>query len=385
MIPRRIESLVQGYLGEFTPEKRRAIVVLGPRQVGKTTLMQKLFNPTRPDVKWINGEIGADRELLSILNPENLKHGLGGATTIVIDEAQRIESIGLVVKMLVDKYPEIQILVTGSSALELAHGLYESMTGRAWNLSIYPLSFEEMVAHTGFLEEKKFLPIRMQYGYYPQVVTGPGMEQKVLANLCEGSLYKDILAYQQIRKPALVEKLLRALALQVGNEVTYPEVGQLINSDPETVERYIDLLEKAFVIFRLHSLSRNMRNEIKRSRKIYFYDLGIRNSLIQNFIPISLRADTGGLWENFCIVERMKTLAYHEKYVNPYFWRTHTQKEIDYIEEYDGRLHAYEFKWNPKAKTKNPKPFLDAYPDSAFKVITPENFHEFVMIEDGKK
>ncbi len=385
MIPRRIESLIQLYLGYFTPDKRRALVILGPRKVGKTTLMEKLFPPTRTDVKWFNGEVPADREQLAILNPENLKHALGAGTTIVIDEAQRIESIGLVVKMLVDNYPEIQILVTGSSALELASGLYESMTGRAWNFSMFPLSFEEMVAHSGFMEEKSFLPIRMLYGYYPQVVTSPGLEHGILGNLSDGSLYKDILAYQQIRKPALVEKLLRALALQVGNEVSYPEVGQLINSDPETVERYIDLLEKAFVIFRLHSLSRNMRNEIKRSRKIYFYDLGIRNTLIQNFIPISLRADTGYLWENFCVVERMKTLEYHKKGVNRFFWRTHTQKEIDYIEEYDGKLHAYEFKWNPKAKAKNPKPFLEAYPGSEFKVITPNNFHEFVMLPDEKK
>ncbi len=360
-------------------------MVLGPRQVGKTTLMRKLFSASRPDVKWIDGEVAQDRELLAVLNPENLRHALSNAATVVIDEAQRIESIGLAVKMLVDRYPEIQIMVTGSSALELAHGLYESMTGRAWNLSLYPLSFEEMSAHSGYLDELKMLPIRLRYGYYPQVVTEPGHERKILANLCEGSLYKDILAYQQIRKPDLVVKLLRALALQLGNEVSYSEVGQLIDSDPETVERYIDLLEKSFVIFRLHSLSRNMRNEIKRGRKIYFYDLGIRNSLIQNFNPMALRTDAGGLWENFCILERMKTLEYHEKFVNRYFWRTHTQKEIDYIEEYDGKLHAYEFKWNPKAKVKTQRTFLEAYPGSEIKAITPKNFDEFVIIRDERK
>lgn len=385
MISRLLEAVIPRYLALATPTKRRAIVVLGPRQVGKSTLMQKMFDPGRADVKWFNGEEADTREKLSSLNAETLKYAVEDARIVVINEAQRIDSIGLVVKLLVDKYPEIQILVTGSAALELAPGLYESMTGRAWNFSMYPLSFEELAAHAGLLETLKFLPIRMLYGFYPQVVTNPGQEQKILFNICEGALYKDVLTYQQIRKPALVEKLLRALALQVGNEVSYQELGQLIDSDPETVERYIDLLEKAFVIFRLQSLSRNMRNEIKRSRKVYFHDLGIRNAFIRNFIPLDMRADTGGLWENFCIVERMKTLEYHQKLINRYFWRTHTQQEIDYIEEYDGKLHAYEFKWNPKAKAKVPKTFLEAYPGSEVKVITPKNFEEFVIIREEKK
>ncbi|MDQ3003323.1 MAG: ATP-binding protein [Fibrobacterota bacterium] len=380
MIPRQLESVIKSHL-----HQKRAIVVLGPRRVGKTTLMQTLFDPARPEVRWFNGEEVDTRQKFATLTADTLKISLGDAKIIVIDEAQRIDSIGLVVKILVDKYPELQILVTGSSALELADGLFESMTGRSWNFPLYPLSFEELAGKSKLVEALRLLPHRMIYGFYPNVVTSPGQEQKILINLCEGALYKDVLNYQQLKRPALLEKLLQALALQLGSEVSFHELGQLIQSNPETVERYIDLLEKAFVLFRLPALSRNRRNEIKRGRKIYFLDNGVRNALIQNFAPLTLRNDVGGLWENFCIVERMKTLAYHGKYVNRFFWRTHTQQKIDYIEEYEGKLHAYEFKWNPKAKTKIPKSFLEAYPGTEVRVITPDNFHEFAIIKDEWK
>ncbi len=319
----------------------------------------------------------------SIIPPFLLDYLLGDKTDlsfIVIDEAQRIASIGLVIKLLVDKYPELKIFVTGSSSLELVAGLFESMTGRAWNFSLFPISFEELAGQKNLIEALRLIPHHMVFGFYPDIINNPGQEKKILANLCEGALYKDVLAYQQIKKPVILEKLLQALALQLGSEVSYHELGQLLQTNPETIERYIDLLEKAFVIFRLQALSRNRRNEIKKSRKIYFLDLGIRNALIQNFAPLKLRNDVGGIWENFCILERMKTLSYHEKNVNRFFWRTHTQQEIDYIEEYDGKLHAYEFKWNPKAKTKIPKSFLEAYPGTEFKVIHPENIHEFTIL-----
>ena len=367
MIPRLLEARIHDNLNQ-----RKALVVLGPRQVGKTTLMQKLFDPADPGIRWFNGELAFHRELFEEPSPPKLKTLIGNAKTLVLDEAQLIPSIGLVVKLLVDSYPGLQVIVTGSSALELASGINEPMTGRKYEFCLYPLSFEEMAQHTGLLSEFQLLQHRMIYGYYPGVVTNPGREEMNVQELSGGSLYKDLLAYQQIRKPAVLENLVQALALQLGNEVSYHELSQLLGLDKEAVERYIDLLEKSYVIFRLRALSRNMRNEIKRSRKIYFYDVGIRNAVILNFNSMAMRSDAGPLWENFCIVERMKMLAYQGKSVNRYFWRTHTQLEIDYIEEYGGRLHAYEFKWNPKAKAKTPKAFMEAYPGTGRYIIISE-------------
>ncbi len=377
MIRRKMEKMVLDRI-----DLKKAILILGPRQVGKTTLLRKLFNPAQAGIRWFNGEDSETRNLFDNPSVRRLKALIGEAETLVFDEAQRIPSIGIIVKMIVDHYPEIKVLVTGSSALELANGIQESMTGRIWQLHLYPISFEELAEQNGFLDAFKLLEHHLRYGFYPDVVTHEGKEQEILLNLCNGYLYKDILAYQQVKKPALLEKLLQALALQIGNEVAYHELGQLLGLDSHTIERYIDLLEKAFVIFRLQALSRNMRNEIKRTRKIYFQDIGVRNALLNRFNLLAVRDDTGALWENFCIVERMKTLAYHGKYVNRFFWRTHTQQEIDYIEEYDGKLHAYEFKWNPKAKAKFPKAFLEAYPGSETQVITPKNIEEFIMFKD---
>lgn len=364
---------------------KKALIILGPRQVGKTTLLEKLFPPSQPGIRWFNGEDSETRTLFDNPSALRLSALIGNTDTLVFDEAQRIPSIGLVVKMIVDNHKDKKVLVTGSSALELADGVQESMTGRKYELHMYPISFEEIAQQRGFLDAYKLLEHRLRYGFYPEVVTDTGREEENLRNIRNSYLYKDILAYQQVKKPAVLEKLLRALALQLGNEVAYHEAGQLVGLDPHTVERYVDLLEKAFVIFPLQALSRNLRNEIKKSRKIYFHDLGIRNAMINRFNPMEEREDIGALWENFCIVERMKTLEYHGKYVNRYFWRTHAQQEIDYIEEYGGKLHAYEFKWNPGAKTRFPKAFLEAYPGSEIKVITPRNMEEFVMLGDGKK
>ncbi len=212
------------------------------------------------------------------------------------------------------------------------------------------------------------------------MVTHPGEEIELLSLLSESYLYKDLFALEQIKKPVILEKLVRALALQIGSEVSYNELGQLIGADKQTVERYIDLLEKAFIVFRLQSLSRNLRNEIKKSRKIYFFDNGIRNAVIKNFNPLSFRQDVGALWENFMIAERRKVNHYHGRQVNTYFWRTHAQQEIDYIEEYGGKLYAFEFKWNPTRKMKFPKTFLNAYPEAQTSVVTRNNFMDFLEV-----
>lgn len=269
-------------------------------------------------------------------------------------------------------------MVSGSSALELSNQINEPLTGRKWEYQLFPISWEELSQHVGYLQSLQQLETRLLFGMYPEVVTKIGDERPILKQLSSSYLYKDLLSFAGIRKPELLEKLLQALAFQVGNEVSYHELGRLLGADKKTVSNYLDLLEKAFVIFRLPAFSRNLRNEISRGRKIYFYDNGIRNALIANFAPLGLREDVGALWENFLITERWKMLHYREAFVNRFFWRTTAQQEVDYLEERDGRLYAYEFKWNPNKKGRFPKNFKATYPKALTKTITPDNFHSFL-------
>ncbi len=359
--------------------KGKAILILGPRQVGKTTLVKYLTGKFKDSLLFLNGDEADAREFLTNTTSSALKKIIGKNKVIVIDEAQRIENIGLTLKLLVENFPSRQIIATGSSSFELSNKINEPLTGRKFEYHLYPLSFHEMSNHTSFLEERRLLEHRLIYGYYPEVVTSSGEEKDILRELSGSYLYKDIFSFEQIKKPMLLEKLLQALALQIGSEVTYQELGRLVGADCVTVERYIDLLEKTFVIFKLPSLSRNIRNEIKKGRKIYFYDCGIRNAIIKSFNPLSMRQDVGTLWENFLISERIKSNHYSNKWVNAYFWRNHAQQEIDYIEEYEGKFHAYEFKWNPKKKAKFSKSFINGYPDSDTEVISTENFDSFVF------
>ncbi len=359
--------------------KGKAILILGPRQVGKTTLVKYLTGKFKDSLLFLNGDEADAREFLTNTTSSALKKIIGKNKVIVIDEAQRIENIGLTLKLLVENFPSRQIIATGSSSFELSNKINEPLTGRKFEYHLYPLSFHEMSNHTSILEERRLLEHRLIYGYYPEVVTSSGEEKDILRELSGSYLYKDIFSFEQIKKPMLLEKLLQALALQIGSEVTYQELGRLVGADCVTVERYIDLLEKTFVIFKLPSLSRNIRNEIKKGRKIYFYDCGIRNAIIKSFNPLSMRQDVGTLWENFLISERIKSNHYSNKWVNAYFWRNHAQQEIDYIEEYEGKFHAYEFKWNPKKKAKFSKSFINGYPDSDTEVISTENFDSFVF------
>ena len=311
-----------------------------------------------------------------------MKTVLGSSELVIVDEAQRLHNAGLMLKLITDHFPKVQLMVTGSSTLNLAAETKESLVGRKFDFTLYPISFVEMVNYHGYLKERSLLEHRLVYGYYPEVVKNEqGVAQKILNDLADGLMYKDLLVFDQIKKPSLLVKLLQALALQMGNEVKYNEVGRLIGADSATVEKYIDLLEQSFVIFRLPSLSRNVRNEIRKGKKIYFYDNGIRNAIIKNFNPLALRQDVGALWENFLIAERLKHNAYQDHFYNAYFWRTTAQQEIDYIEESGGSLKAFEFKWNPKKKGRFPKTFLDAYPDSKINVINQENFEAFVGLE----
>jgi len=374
MILRTISWSIEKHLSDS-----KAIILLGPRQVGKSTLLQQLSSKFASPVIWWNGDDADIRTILSNTTSTALRSLLGKAKTLVIDEAQRIDNIGLSIKLIIDQLKDVKVIATGSSAFELANHINEPLTGRKWEYNLFPFSFKEMVEEHGLLTEKRLLNHRLVYGYYPEIVNNPGEEELRLKQLSDSYLYKDILIWEKIQKPDKMEKLIQALAFQVGNEVSYYELGQLTGLDNQTTEKYIDLLEKAFIVFRLGSLSRNLRNELKKSRKIYFYDNGIRNAVINQFSPASLRQDIGALWENFVISERVKFLAYNQVNCNQYFWRTHAQQEIDYIEERNGAMNAYEIKWNPKSKTKFPKSFLEAYDNVETKILTPENIQEFLL------
>ena len=359
--------------------KGKAIIILGARQTGKTTLLKELFF-NQQDVIWLNADELDVQNLFEQSSSTRFKTLFSKYKTIVIDEAQRIKNVGLKLKLITDELPDKQLIATGSSAFELSNQINEPLTGRKWEYYLYPISFYEMVNHHGIIEEQRMLNERLVYGYYPEIVTSKGNEKEVLKQLTDSYLYKDILMWQGIKKPEKLLKLLQAIALQLGSEVSYNELGQTIGLDNETVEKYIQLLEKTFVIFRLSSLSRNLRKELKLSRKIYFYDNGIRNALIANFNQPELRQDVGALWENFLISERIKSLHYKNIWTNKYFWRTHDQQEIDYIEERDGIIYGYEFKWNPKKTVRFSKTFLNAYPNSITNVISKDNYYDFLVI-----
>lgn len=374
MIHRTLENIITPLL-----ETRKAIVIMGARQVGKSTLLSQMLSD-HSDVMWLNGDDPDVQALFSQMTSTRIRTILANSRILVIDEAQRIADIGLRLKLITDQVPGVQVIATGSSSFELASMVIEPLTGRKREFHMFPLTFSEMVAHSNLLEELRLLPHRMVYGYYPEVVCTPGTERTVLKELSDSYLYRDILSLEGISKPDKLVKLLQALAFQIGNQVSYNEIGQLVGLDPKTVERYVDILEKSFVIFRLGSFSRNLRNELKNSRKIYFWDLGIRNAVIGNFTQIESRTDVGSLWENFVIAERIKRLAYQGSFAQYWFWRTQQQKEIDYIEEEDGQLRAYEFKWNNhKANTKCPSSFANAYPMMTFQTITPENVDGFLL------
>ena len=358
--------------------KRKIIILFGARQVGKTTLMKVIFRKMS-DTLWLSGDEPDVQAIFANTSSIRLKHIFGKNKYVVLDEAQRIKDIGVKLKLIADHLPDVQVIASGSSSFDLANQINEPLTGRKWEYRMYPLSFAEMTAHHGLLNEKRSIPQRLVYGYYPEVVSNPGNEREILKLLSDSYLYKDILMWEQIKKPEKLVKLLQALAFQIGGQVSHSELGQTCGLDGKTVEKYLALLEQCFVIFRLGSFSRNLRNELKNSKKIYFYDNGLRNAVIANFTLAETRQDIGALWENFLVSERKKKLDYSGLWRYTWFWRTVEQKEIDYLEEGDGQIKAYEFKWNVNAKFKKPKQFLAAYPGSSLELITPENVEEFLL------
>ena len=344
-ISRKIIEWIEGRLF-----RGKAIILLGPRQSGKTTLIQTILERSGEKHLMLNADEPDVRELLQEATSTRLRTIIGVHRIVCVDEAQRIPNIGLTLKLMTDQIPDVQVIATGSSSLELNAGIAEPLTGRKFEYRLYPLSFAELAAHHGLMEERRFLDHRLIYGSYPEIVTSPGQEEELVRLLADSYLFKDLLNLDGIKKPALLEKILKALALQIGSEVSFHEIGQLTGSDSHTVERYIDLLEKVFVLFRLPAYSRNVRNEIKKGKKIYFIDNGIRNALIGNFLPLASRTDVGALWENYLVSERLKLIRNEGIYASGFFWRTTQQQEIDYVEEREQNMSAYEFKWNPKKR-----------------------------------
>ncbi len=374
MINRVLENRIAHRLN-----KGKAIIVMGARQVGKTTLLNKMFKSQEHEIFWFNGDNSDTVALFENMNASRIKALIGNAKTLVIDEAQRISDIGIKLKQIIDQLPGLQVVATGSSSFDLANKVNEPLTGRKWEYVLYPLSYKELSDHYGILGENRMLPHRLIYGSYPDVINNVGDEQKTLMEISNSYLYKDILDYEGIHKADKLVTLLQALAYQLGSEVSFTELSQLTGLDVKTVDKYITILEQAYIVFRLRSYSRNLRNELKNRRKIYFYDNGIRNAVIRNFAPAEMRGDIGALFENYFIAEKMKLKEYTDDYSLSWIWRTKTQQEIDYIEEKDGILKAFEIKWNPNRKARMPLSFKNAYPEAEFHVVNRDNLFEFLI------
>ena len=372
MIKREIQSTIEKHLF-----KNKVVILYGARQVGKTTLVKEIAKKIDNSV-YFNCEEPSVRSALIDKSSLELKNFIGNHTLVILDEAQSILNIGLILKLLVDTYPEVQILATGSSSFDLANEVVEPLTGRKFEFHLHPISISELVRHNSRHEVQHSLNSRLIYGMYPEVLSGDENAEYRLKEIARSYVYKDILKLDKIRNTDALDKLLKALALQIGSEVSYNELANIVGIDKETVQRYIKILEQAFIIFRLKPYHKNIRTELRKLRKIYFVDVGIRNALIENLNPIDLRNDVGALWENFLISERMKYLTNNNKDAQMYFWRTQAQQELDYIEVENNVMSAFEFKWSDKRKLHIPKAFKDAYPSITVDLINKDAAIDFV-------
>ncbi|MFA6160378.1 MAG: ATP-binding protein [Parcubacteria group bacterium] len=373
IIKRKIQDSVEKALF-----KGKIVIIYGARQVGKTTLAKEIQKKYLAESIYLNCDEPDIREAFSDKTSTEIKAYLGKAKMIILDEAQRIKNIGLTLKLIVDNFPEIQIIATGSSSFDLSSKIAEPLTGRKNEFFLYPFSYSELKAVYSELELNRLLEQRIIFGMYPEVIDGGKEAQRNLKSLAKSYLYKDILEFQGIRNSEAIEKLLQALALQIGDEVSYNELAQTVGVDKNTIANYIQILEKAFIIFRLNPYSRNLRSELKELRKIYFFDTGVRNAIINNLNPLNLRQDVGALWENFLISERLKLKSNNGLDCNTYFWRTKEGKEIDYLEDAGGKLSGFEIKWK-KDKFKIPEIFLKTYIESNITLINKDNYTEFIF------
>lgn len=372
MIQRTVQASIEARLF-----KGKVLVLYGPRQSGKTTVCKTILSKYK-DSRYFLCDNPDVKEALTNKTATELATFFGKTGLVVLDEAQNILNIGSTLKLLIDAYPKLQIIATGSSSFDLSNKVVEPLTGRKYEFHLYPLSYGEVVSFEGKLEAQRKLEKMMIYGLYPDIyLNAEEAAQELIEEIKTAYLFKDILAYEDIRNSEALSKLLQMLALQIGSEVSYSELSKKIGLDIKTIQKYVDLLEKIFVIKKLPALSRNQRKEIYKSRKIYFYDLGIRNALIRNFNPLDIRADVGALWENFCVIEKMKTLSNHRQFANFYFWRTWQQQEIDLVIEKDGKMEAFEFKWN-EDKTFFPKLFSELYPNSTQLGVTKKDFEGYL-------
>lgn len=371
----RIKRLIENTL-ERDFFKGKVIIILGARQVGKTTLIRMLPSCMEAHTLWMDGENADVQLLLQNANSERLKQLSGNKKVVVIDEAQKIDGIGSILKLFADYVKDIQVIASGSSAFELRNALNEPLTGRKFEYNLFPLSFSEMVQNGDILQEIRALPQRLIYGYYPEIVTNPIDAERLLRFLSDSYLYKDIFLFKGIKKPEKMLALLKLLAWQIGSEVNYNELSRILKIDNQTVESYIEMLEMAFVVYKLPAYHTNQRTELKKSKKIYFNDLGIRNALINDFRPIEIRNDAGVLFENYVINELRKQNEYQQIFANFYFWRNTEQREIDLIIAKNNHLQALEIKWNPNKTSRLTKSFINIYGETDYKVIHRENFFE---------
>ena len=374
MINRILEQQVINRISE-----NKAILLLGPRQCGKTTLLKMILEKLAENYVWFNGDNPSDSALLENSSVERLKSIIGNISIIIIDEAQEIKNIGKTIKLITDYIDSVCPIISGSSSFELSNELNEPLTGRKYEFRLFPLSFAEMVNNTDLRTELQQIENRLIFGSYPEIISKPGDEKELLPLLTSSYLYKDVFKFGNIRKPSELEKIVQLLAWQIGNEINISEIAQSAGTSSDTVERYINILEKAFILFRLPAFARNVRNEIRKNKKIYFFDNGVRNSIIGNFSYLNNRNDVGALWENYLVSERIKRNAYTNYYGKCYFWRTLQQQEIDYLEEIDGEVSAYEFKWNPKKSARFPKTFINNYSIRETAVINKDNIESFLL------
>lgn len=372
VVKRKVQVEIEKWLN-----KGKVLVITGARQVGKTTMLQNMFSESEEKVLWLNADETRVRTRLSEPDVASLKGVVGNYKTVIIDEVQRIENAGLLLKILADNFKEVQFIATGSSALDVSEQIFEPLTGRYLLFHQHPFALAEMYKDESLFEIENKLNFHLVYGSYPDIYNHQEDAQTLIKNLSNQYLYKDVLMWKDIRKPQLLDKLLKLLAYQVGSEVSIHELSKQLHVSSETVDTYIDLLEKSFVLFRLPAYSTNPRKEISKMNKIFFWDNGVRNAVIGNYDDVSIRQDVGQLWENFMISERLKMNSWLAQDRKEHFWRNYNQSEVDYVELDGNQLSAFEMKWRTNKKIKVSVAFTNTYPNAQTSVVTPTSFAAF--------